>query len=99
MGFNTASHFRNPNLADHFGENWSAELGRIGTQLLVSGHTHSLNLKEKSLTDPFSFLTFEDGGNGSDFIVSKILLKDGDARFYAVDHNGNVKMDRTLPLF
>ena len=88
-----------PNLADHFGENWSAELGRIGTQLLVSGHTHSLNLKEKSLTDPFSFLTFEDGGNGSDFIVSKILLKDGDARFYAVDHNGNVKMDRTLPLF
>ncbi len=51
------------------------------------------------MTDPFSFLTFEDGGNGSDFIVSKILLKDGDARFYAVDHNGNVKMDRTLPPF
>ncbi len=87
-----------PHLADHFGENWSAELGRIGTQLLISGHTHSLSLQEKDLTNPLSFITFVDGGNGNDFIVSKILLKGSSARFYAVDHNGEVQMDRTLPL-
>ena len=92
------SHF--PSLSDHFGMDWSAELRRLGTQLQLSGHTHDLVLTEKDAPNGPGYPVLEDGGIGKDgvFIASRITLRGGSAHVYAVNHNGAVKMDDTLPL-
>lgn len=48
-----------PSIKDHFGQNWNTYLNNIGTDIMVSGHSHGADF---GTWGGYSFPTFQEGG-------------------------------------
>ncbi len=80
-----------PNINNHFGYNWTKELDRLGSDLLVGGHTHTLAMhRPGSSSYCEGFPIFIDGHhvNNAGFRISQLYLKDGVIECYGVDDTG-----------
>ena len=80
-----------PNVNNHFGYNWTRELDRMGTDLMVSGHTHKLtmHLEDHSYYEGFPIMI--DGhhtNSNKGFNISQLLLKDGNIECYGTSDTG-----------
>ncbi len=85
-----------PGLTNHFGQNWAAELDRLGTQLMLCGHSHTLDLRENL----GSFDTLICGGKQGDsgFIATCVTLSDGNAFIHSCTEKGEVVMNSEIIL-
>ncbi len=74
-----------------------AELNRLGTRLMISGHIHTCRILgegegyEKEIKDAYpNIVTFIDGGkSGDNFIASMLTLNENGFELRAVDNLGN----------
>ena len=80
-----------PNVNNHFGYNWTKELDRLGSDLLVGGHTHTLAMHRPGVSSMCEgFPIFIDGShvNNAGYRISQLYLKDGVIECYGVDDTG-----------
>lgn len=80
-----------PNISQHFGYNWTKELDRLGTDLMVAGHTHQLVMHRENYAYYEGFPIFVDGSHinsNAGFRISQLYLKDGIIECYGVDDTG-----------
>ncbi len=90
-----------PNIINHFGFNWLSNLSAIGTDLLVAGHYHGIEMWEPGGNNSSSCTDFPimlDGShvNNAGFIASQLLLKDGKITCYGVSDTGEQKLSYEL---
>ena len=74
-----------------------AELGRLGTRLIISGHEHQCRFlgendsTEKELTEKYGIIGYIDGGKVKEsYVASLLTLNENGFEIYAIDNNGNV---------
>lgn len=72
-----------------------AELDRLGTRLLISGHEHECRFlgekegKEKELTEIYDIIGYIDGGKVNEgYVASQLTLNKNGFEIYAIDNNG-----------
>ncbi len=77
-----------------------AELGRLDTRLIISGHEHQCRFlgesdaAEKELTDKYDIIGYIDGGKmGESYVASMLTLNEDGFEIYAIDNNGEVFAD------
>ncbi len=90
-----------PNIIDHFGFNWIENLSDIGTDILVSGHYHAIQMWEPDGYNSQYCIDFPimlDGShiNNIGFNISQLLLKDGQITCYGVSDSGEDMLDYEL---
>lgn len=84
-----------PNVNNHFGYNWTRELDRLGTDLMVSGHTHQLRMHLEGDGYYEGFPIMIDGNHLSHagFRISQIYLSNGNIECYGVYDSGDVGLE------
>ena len=80
-----------------------AELGRLGTRLIISGHEHQCRFlhesegRAKELTDKYDIIGYIDGGKiGERYVASMLTLNADGFEIYAIDDNGEVFADENF---
>lgn len=90
-----------PNIINHFGFNWLGNLSDLGTDILVAGHYHGIEMWEPGgnrSNECIDFPIMLDGShvNSSGFIASQLILKDGKITCYGVSDTGEDKLSYEL---
>lgn len=90
-----------PNIINHFGFNWLNNLSELGTDLLVSGHYHSIEMWEpggKKSSQCIDFPIMLDGShvNNSGFNISQLILENGSITCYGVSDTGEEKLSYSV---
>lgn len=87
-----------PNIINHFGFNWLENLSDIGTDIMVAGHYHSIQMWEPDGYNSQYCIDFPimlDGShvNKTGFNISQLLLKNGQITCYGVSDVGEEKLN------
>ncbi len=84
-----------PSVHNHFGYNWLSCLSDMGSDVMLSGHSHAsrVTLPGETQSDsvvPIDFPIIEDGGHEdhSSFRITQLLLSNGNIKYYGVSDKG-----------
>lgn len=80
-----------------------AELGRLGTRLLLSGHEHNCRFlgenegTEKEYTEKYDIIGYIDGGKvGEAYVATLLTLNKDGFDIYSIDNNGEIFADESF---